>query len=46
MLAALSVRPRVIGFFDADLSTPLQAVDDFLAVLRRDRRSSSFSARA
>jgi len=34
ILAALSVRPRVIGFFDADLSTPLQAVDDFLAVLR------------
>ena len=34
MLAALSIRPRVIGFFDADLSTPLQAVDDFLAVLR------------
>ena len=34
MLAALSARPRVIGFFDADLSTPLQAVDDFLAVLR------------
>jgi dolichyl-phosphate beta-glucosyltransferase len=34
MLAALSVRPQVIGFFDADLSTPLQAVDDFLAVLR------------
>jgi hypothetical protein len=34
MLAALSLRPRAIGFFDADLSTPLQAVDDFLAVLR------------
>ena len=34
MLAALSVRPQVIGFFDADLSTPLHAVDDFLAVLR------------
>ena len=34
MLAALSVRPRVVGLFDADLSTPLQAVDDFLAVLR------------
>jgi glycosyltransferase involved in cell wall biosynthesis len=33
MLVALSVRPRVIGFFDADLSTPLQAVDDFLTVL-------------
>jgi glycosyltransferase involved in cell wall biosynthesis len=34
MLAALALRPRAIGFFDADLSTPLQAVDDFLAVLR------------
>ena len=34
MLAALSRHPRVIGFFDADLSTPLHAVDDFLAVLR------------
>ena len=34
MLAALSLHPRVIGFFDADLSTPLHAVDDFLAVLR------------
>jgi dolichyl-phosphate beta-glucosyltransferase len=34
MLAALSRHPRVIAFFDADLSTPLQAVDDFLAVLR------------
>ena len=34
MLAALALGPRVIGFFDADLSTPLQAVDDFLAVLR------------
>ncbi len=34
MLAALSAGARVIGFFDADLSTPLQAVDDFLAVLR------------
>jgi glycosyltransferase involved in cell wall biosynthesis len=34
MLAALSLRPLVIGFFDADLSTPLQAVDDFMAVLR------------
>lgn len=34
ILAALSLHPRAIGFFDADLSTPLQAVDDFLAVLR------------
>jgi glycosyltransferase involved in cell wall biosynthesis len=34
ILAALSRQPHVVGFFDADLSTPLRAVDDFLAVLR------------
>jgi len=34
MLAALSMYPHTVGFFDADLSTPLSAVDDFLAVLR------------
>jgi glycosyltransferase involved in cell wall biosynthesis len=34
ILAALAMQPRVIGFFDADLSAPLQAVDDFLALLR------------
>src|SRR4029453_15436929 len=33
MLAALSVRPRVVGFFDADLSTPPQAGAAFRAVL-------------
>ena len=36
----------VIGFFDADLSTPLQAVDDFLAGSARARPSSSCSVRA
>jgi dolichyl-phosphate beta-glucosyltransferase len=34
VLAGLEQRAALIGFFDADLSTPLRAVDDFLAVLR------------
>lgn len=32
--AAIAGNPAVVGFFDADLSTPLRAVDDFLALLR------------
>ncbi len=34
MLAGLEQHPRLIGFFDADLATPLAAIDDFLNVLR------------
>ena len=34
MVAALAGNPAAVGFIDADLSTPLAAIDDFLAVLR------------
>ena len=34
ILAATAENPAVIGFWDADLSTPLAVIDDFLAVLR------------
>ena len=34
IVAALAEKPAIVGFFDADLSTPLHAVDDFLALLR------------
>ena len=34
ILAGLDQRAALVGFFDADLSTPLRAVDDFVAVLR------------
>ena len=34
ILAGLEQQARLVGFFDADLSTPLDAIDDFLAVLR------------
>jgi len=34
ILAGLEQHAPLVGFFDADLSTPLDAIDDFLAVLR------------
>jgi dolichyl-phosphate beta-glucosyltransferase len=34
IMAAIAENPAVVGFLDADLSTPLRAVDDFLALLR------------
>jgi dolichyl-phosphate beta-glucosyltransferase len=34
ILAGLEQHARLVGFFDADLSTPLDAIDDFLTVLR------------
>lgn len=41
ILSGLAQRPTFVGFLDADLSTPLEATDDFLIVLR-DRRHVDF----
>ncbi len=41
ILAGLAQRAALVGFFDADLATPLGVVDDFLAVLR-DRPGVEF----
>ena len=34
ILAGIERRAALVGFLDADLATPLRAIDDFLAVLR------------
>jgi dolichyl-phosphate beta-glucosyltransferase len=41
ILAGVTRRPALVGFLDADLATPLRAIDDFLAVLR-DRPAIEF----
>ena len=41
ILAGLAQRAALVGFVDADLATPLRAIDDFLAVLR-DRPAVEF----
>jgi dolichyl-phosphate beta-glucosyltransferase len=41
MLAGVAQRAALVGFIDADLATPLAAIDDFLAVLR-DRPAIEF----
>jgi dolichyl-phosphate beta-glucosyltransferase len=41
VLEGLAQRAALVGYFDADLSTPLRAIDDFLAVLR-DRPTVEF----
>jgi glycosyltransferase involved in cell wall biosynthesis len=35
ILAGLKLQPELVGFWDADLSTPLGAIDDFLALAAR-----------
>jgi dolichyl-phosphate beta-glucosyltransferase len=34
ILAGLALQPPLVGYFDADLATPLSTVDDFLTVMR------------
>ena len=41
MLAGIAQRAELVGFVDADLATPLETIDDFLAVLH-DRPTVEF----
>ncbi len=41
VLSGIAQRAGLVGFLDADLATPLRAIDDFLAVLR-DRPAIEF----
>ncbi len=46
MLAAIERRPDIVGFWDADLATPLAELDSFLEVLqRRPEIAMVFAAR-
>ncbi len=38
VLAALERKPALVGYWDADLSTPLDVLGDYLAILDRDPR--------
>jgi dolichyl-phosphate beta-glucosyltransferase len=42
VLHALSESPQFVGFWDADLATPLDVVDDFLAVAEKQRQVDVF----
>jgi len=38
VLQAMAEKPDVVGYWDADLATPLEAIDELIAVLQREPR--------